>query len=87
MSELKVKQQEKESGAWSRLSQEEQAAAYSSFRTTTRLAHVYNIMSNSTIHTLTFLTEEIRSIFTHSVMRERVASMLNFFLLHLVRVP
>jgi len=41
-------------------------------------------MGNETIHALEMMTTEIRSVFTHAVMVDRIAAMLNYFLLHLV---
>lgn len=38
----------------------------------------------NTITTLEYLTEEIKTIFCHSTMVDRIAAMLNYFLLHLV---
>lgn len=38
----------------------------------------------NTINTLQYLTEEIKTIFCHSTLVDRVAAMLNYFLLHLV---
>lgn len=48
------------------------------------LARFHNVMGNSTIHTLEILTREITSIFTHPTIVDRMAAMLNYFLLHLV---
>ncbi|XP_076329978.1 ubiquitin conjugation factor E4 A-like [Tachypleus tridentatus] len=48
------------------------------------LARFHNVMSNETIYTLKWLTSEITSIFCHPSMVHRIASMLNYFLLHLV---
>lgn len=38
----------------------------------------------NTITTLQYLTKEIKTIFCHSTMVDRIANMLNYFLLHLV---
>jgi ubiquitin conjugation factor E4 A len=43
-----------------------------------------NILGRETIHTLEFLTSKITSIFSHPTMVDRIASMLNYFLFHLV---
>jgi len=48
------------------------------------LAKFHNVMSNVTIHTLQWLTTEIKSIFCHPSIVERITAMLNYFLLHLV---
>ncbi|KAI1230683.1 hypothetical protein IHE44_0008558, partial [Lamprotornis superbus] len=49
-----------------------------------QLARFHNIMSNETIGTLAFLTSEIKSLFVHPFLAERIISMLNYFLQHLV---
>lgn len=43
-----------------------------------------NILGMNTISTLEYLTEEIKTIFCHSTMVDRIAAMLNYFLVHLV---
>lgn len=43
-----------------------------------------NILGRDTIQTLEYLTTHITTVFTHSVMVDRVAAMLNYFLLELV---
>ena len=43
-----------------------------------------NILGRETIHTLEYLTSKITSIFSHPTMVDRIASMLNYFLYHLV---
>lgn len=48
------------------------------------LAKFHNFMSTKTMGTLRMLTGEIKSIFCHSILVDRVATMLNDFLLHLV---
>lgn len=48
------------------------------------LAHFHNVMGTETIRTLARLTAEVSSIFCHPTMVDRIATMLNYFLLHLV---
>ncbi|KAG0443663.1 hypothetical protein HPB47_014661 [Ixodes persulcatus] len=48
------------------------------------LAHFHNVMGTETIRTLAWLTTEIKSLFCHPTMVDRIATMLNYFLLHLV---
>ena len=48
------------------------------------IAKFHNFMSLKTIQTIRMLTTEIKKIFCHSVLVDRVATMLNDFLLHLV---
>lgn len=48
------------------------------------LARFHNVMGNETIRTLRWLTSDIKSIFCHPTLVERIAGMLNYFFLHLV---
>lgn len=43
-----------------------------------------NILGTKTIESLVYLSSEIRSIFCHPTIVDRIAAMLNYFLLHLV---
>jgi ubiquitin conjugation factor E4 A len=43
-----------------------------------------NILGKETIHTLEYMSSEVRSVLCHSTMVDRVAAMLNYFLYHLV---
>jgi ubiquitin conjugation factor E4 A len=49
-----------------------------------QMAKFFNFMSLKTIQTLRMLTSEIKSIFCSEALADRVATMLNDFLLHLV---
>lgn len=84
MSKLRTLQSEKQSGQWSSLTREEQMEKERDFIMTEKLARFHNVMGKETINTLSLLTEEIKAIFCHSVMLDRIVSMLNYFLLHLV---
>jgi ubiquitin conjugation factor E4 A len=48
------------------------------------LAKFHNIMSTKTLHAFSLLTSEISSFFCELILVDRVATMLNDFLLHLV---
>ena len=48
------------------------------------LAKFHNFMSIKTLQTIKLLTSQIKNIFCHQVLVDRVATMLNDFLLHLV---
>uniref|UniRef100_A0A1Z5KVF0 Ubiquitin conjugation factor E4 A n=1 Tax=Ornithodoros moubata TaxID=6938 RepID=A0A1Z5KVF0_ORNMO len=48
------------------------------------LARFHNVMGTETISTLAWLTSGITSIFCHPTMVDRIAPMLNYFLVHLV---
>lgn len=51
---------------------------------TGNLARFNNILGKDTIRTLEKLTSQITIVFTHSTMVDRIAAMLNYFLLNLV---
>ncbi|KAF1429226.1 Ubiquitin conjugation factor E4 A, partial [Spheniscus humboldti] len=84
LSKIKVQQIEKDRGEWDSLSQEARREKESSLQMFGQLARFHNIMSNETIGTLAFLTSEIKSLFVHPFLAERIISMLNYFLQHLV---
>ncbi|XP_029428286.1 ubiquitin conjugation factor E4 A [Rhinatrema bivittatum] len=84
LSKIKVQQIEKDRGEWDNLSAESRREKEASLQMFGQLARFHNIMSNETIGTLAFLTSEIRSLFVHPFLAERIISMLNYFLQHLV---
>uniref|UniRef100_A0A803VKX5 Ubiquitin conjugation factor E4 A n=1 Tax=Ficedula albicollis TaxID=59894 RepID=A0A803VKX5_FICAL len=84
LSKIKVQQIEKDRGEWDSLSPEARREKESSLQMFGQLARFHNIMSNETIGTLAFLTSEIKSLFVHPFLAERIISMLNYFLQHLV---
>lgn len=84
LSKIKIQQIEKDRGEWENLSTEVRREKEASLQMLGQLARFHNIMSNETIGTLAFLTSEIRSLFVHPFLAERIISMLNYFLQHLV---
>jgi ubiquitin conjugation factor E4 A len=84
MSQIKEKQQLRDNGTWPSLPVAQRNEAEAGYRHMSMLARFHNIMGNETIHALVLITSEIRSIFTNNVMVDRIAAMLNYFLLHLV---
>jgi len=84
MTQIREKQEQREAGTWPSLPATQRAEAENGYRHMSMLARFHNIMGNETIHTLEMITTEIRSIFTNAVMVDRIAAMLNYFLLHLV---
>jgi hypothetical protein len=48
-----------------------------------RLANFFNILGLETIQILDELTTDIRAVFTHPAMVDRIAGMLNYFLKNL----
>lgn len=57
---------------------------YSNLRYVGMIARFDNILGRHTIRTLERLTSEIKQVFCHPTMVDRIASMLNYFLMHLV---
>ncbi|XP_062376861.1 ubiquitin conjugation factor E4 A [Sardina pilchardus] len=84
LSKIKVLQLERDRGAWDELSPDARREKESSLQMFGQLGRFHNIMSNETIGTLAFLTSEIKGIFVHPFLAERIISMLNYFLQHLV---
>ncbi|XP_069470544.1 ubiquitin conjugation factor E4 A isoform X2 [Ambystoma mexicanum] len=84
LSKIKIQQIEKDRGEWDSLAPETRREKEASLQMLGQLARFHNIMSNETIGTLAFLTSEIRSLFAHPFLAERIISMLNYFLQHLV---
>ena len=84
MTQIKDKQAEKERGEWNALEPQQRQENENTLRQITMLARYHNMMGNNTIHALEMITREIKSIFCHKSMVDRIAGMLNYFLLHLV---
>ncbi|KAK7882113.1 hypothetical protein WMY93_028287 [Mugilogobius chulae] len=84
LSKIKILQLERDRGEWDNLSPDARKEKESSLQMFGQLGRFHNIMSNETIGTLAFLTSEIKGIFVHPFLAERIISMLNYFLQHLV---
>ncbi|KAI5721312.1 hypothetical protein M8J77_019052 [Diaphorina citri] len=84
MAQIRTMQTAQENGEWAALPPREQAQNQGFLQHIGMMARFDNILGNETIHTLEYLTSEIRSIFCHSTMVDRIAAMLNYFLFHLV---
>uniref|UniRef100_A0A3Q0R0U3 Ubiquitin conjugation factor E4 A n=1 Tax=Amphilophus citrinellus TaxID=61819 RepID=A0A3Q0R0U3_AMPCI len=84
LSKIKILQLERDRGDWEGLAPDARREKESSLQMFGQLGRFHNIMSNETIGTLTFLTSEIKGIFVHPFLAERIISMLNYFLQHLV---
>ncbi|XP_008212773.1 ubiquitin conjugation factor E4 A [Nasonia vitripennis] len=74
----------RESGEWDKLSQQEREQQVYYLEHIGMIARFDNILGRETIQTLKILTSEIKSIFCHPTMVDRIASMLNYLLLQLV---
>uniref|UniRef100_A0A8C1CGS2 Ubiquitin conjugation factor E4 A n=2 Tax=Cyprinus carpio TaxID=7962 RepID=A0A8C1CGS2_CYPCA len=84
LSKIKILQLERDRGEWDSLAPDARREKESSLQMFGQLGRFHNIMSNETIGTLAFLTSEIKGIFVHPFLAERIISMLNYFLQHLV---
>ncbi|KAL3875775.1 hypothetical protein ACJMK2_033692 [Sinanodonta woodiana] len=84
MSQIKEKQGQKDRGEWNQLTPAQRAEAENGLRHMGMVARYHNIMGNHTIHALELITREIKSIFCHNSMVDRIAGMLNHFLVNLV---
>lgn len=74
----------RDSGEWNKLSQQEREQQTYYLERIGMTARFDNILGRETIQTLKILTSEIKSIFCHPTMVDRIASMLNYLLLQLV---
>ena len=86
MTQIRDKETERDSGAWAQLSTEERSRVENEFRHMGMIARFHNVMGVETVRVLGMITEHIRAIFLHDILVERLASMLNYFLVHLVRL-
>ncbi|KAJ9594013.1 hypothetical protein L9F63_014573, partial [Diploptera punctata] len=84
MAQLRQMQTAREAGEWRQLPLHEREQNEGYLQHIGMIARFDNILGRETIHTLEFLTSKITSIFSHSTMVDRIASMLNYFLYHLV---
>ncbi|CAH2210968.1 jg2356, partial [Pararge aegeria aegeria] len=73
-----------ESGAWANLPAQEREQNLANLSHIGMLARFDNILGRDTIRTLVRLTAHAPYVFCHPTLVDRIASMLNYFLLHLV---
>lgn len=85
MAQIKEKQEERERGDWAQLAPQQRQEVEMNYRHISMIARFHNIMGNETILSLALITQHIHDIFCHPILVERIAAMLNYFLLHLVR--
>lgn len=74
----------RESGAWASLPTQEREQNLGNLSHIGMLARFDNILGRDTIRTLVRLTAHAPYVFCHPTLVDRIASMLNYFLLHLV---
>lgn len=84
MAQLRQMLQARENGEWNKLPQHERNQQANYLQHIGMIARFDNILGRKTIQTLKMLTSEIKSIFCHPTMVDRIASMLNYLLLQLV---
>ncbi|CAH0691866.1 unnamed protein product [Spodoptera exigua] len=84
MAQIRTMQTAQQSGAWANLPSQERAQNLSNLSHIGMLARFDNILGRDTIRTLVRLTAHAPYVFCHPTLVERIASMLNYFLLHLV---
>lgn len=84
LQQIRVLQEAQNNGEWERLPANERQQNLSNLQHLGMLAKFDNILGRDTIKLLKMLTSETTGIFCHASMVDRVASMLNYFLLHLV---
>ncbi|XP_054167509.1 ubiquitin conjugation factor E4 A-like [Oppia nitens] len=84
MQKLRELQQQRDSGEWKKLTAQQRQQNEMNYQHTGRIARFHNIIGRDTIHTLSFITDEIKTIFCDKALVDRVAAMLNYFLHHLV---
>jgi len=71
-------------GSRPQLDAQRRAQREGTYQHTVMLARFHNMMGRETIRILEMMTAGIRAVFVHPTMVDRVAAMLNYFLLHLV---
>ena len=84
MKQIREKELERANGGWSMLSPGQQREHEAALQHLGLMGRHRNILANYTIFTLEIITRDIRTIFCHNIMVDRIAGMLNYFLKHLV---
>lgn len=84
MAQIRTMQTTIDSSAWNNMPVQEREQTLSNLSHTGMLARFDNILGRDTIRTLVRLTAHAPYVFCHPTLVERIASMLNYFLLHLV---
>ncbi|XP_058062566.1 ubiquitin conjugation factor E4 A [Anopheles bellator] len=83
LQQIRQMQGAQDAGEWESLPQTERQQNVANLRNLGMLARFDNILGRDTINILQLLTSETKTIFCHSSMVDRVAAMLNYFLLNL----
>lgn len=84
LQQIRTLQNAQTNGDWAALPRQEREQNISNMQHLGMMARFDNILGRDTINILKLLTTEIAGIFVHASIVERMAAMLNYFLLHLV---
>lgn len=84
LQQIRTLEESKSRHEWDALPPNEQRQNQQNLQHLGMLARFDNILGRDTINMLNLLTSETKGIFCHNTMVERIASMLNYFLLQLV---
>ncbi|KAL9929061.1 ubiquitination factor E4A [Glossina fuscipes fuscipes] len=84
LQQIRQLQEAQANGEWDNLTESERQQHHSNLHQLGNYARFDNILGRDTINLLKLLTTEIKSIFCHKSMVDRITSMLNYFLLNLV---
>lgn len=84
LQQIRTLQEAQDNGEWVNLSNAEQQQNRQNLQHLGMMAKFDNILGRDTIRILKLITTEIKGIFCHASIVNRVVSMLNYFLLHLV---
>lgn len=84
LQQIRTLQHAQDNGEWNSLPANEREQNLSNMQHLGMMARFDNILGRDTINLLKLLTSEVPELFCHPSMVDRVAAMLNYFLLHLV---
>lgn len=84
LQQIRQLQQAQLNGEWDNLPANEREQNLANLQHVGNFARIDNILGRDTINILKLLTSEVPEIFCHPTMIDRIASMLNYFLLQLV---
>lgn len=84
LQQIRQLQHAQDNGEWDALPANERQQNLANMQQLGNFARFDNILGKDTINTLKMLTSKVPEIFCHPSMVDRVAAMLNYFLLHLV---
>ncbi|KAK3863322.1 hypothetical protein Pcinc_030892 [Petrolisthes cinctipes] len=84
LKKLREIEQQRESSEWTNLTPLERSERERNHQSMTSLARYHNLLGSHTMQTLIKLTKEIPQFFTHSLLVDRMAAMMNYFLASLV---